>query len=127
VDPDAPAVSVTVPAAPGYVHVLRTVTAGVAARVGWRLDAIDDLRLAVDEAAARVLAAGPASELRLQIIRDGARVGIVVGSNANPGAWPPNDPANALSLEILSALAADVAFEVVDGGPVARFTAGDSA
>ena len=124
-DPDAPAVSVTVPATPGYVHVLHTVAGGVAARVGWRLDAIDDLRLAVDEAAARVLAAGRAGELRLAIEPDGTSIAVEVASDARTDAWPPGDPASALSLQILSALADDVAFELRDGGPAARFTSGD--
>ena len=79
----------------------------------------------MDEAAARVLAAGPAGELRLAIAPDGTELRVVVASDARAGAWPPDDPTSALSIQILSALAGDVVFETRDGGPAARFTSGN--
>ena len=45
----------TVPADGGYLGVLRTATAGLAARLQLRLDEIEDLRIAVDEACAMLL------------------------------------------------------------------------
>jgi serine/threonine-protein kinase RsbW len=45
-------VDLTVPASPAYVAVVRTATAGLAARVDITLDRIEDLRIAVDEACA---------------------------------------------------------------------------
>jgi serine/threonine-protein kinase RsbW len=48
-------VELTVPAAPAYVSVLRTVTASLAARRDFTIDEIDDLRIAVDEASALLL------------------------------------------------------------------------
>ena len=54
-----------VPADPAYLAVLRTATAGLAARLDLTLDEIDDLRIAVDEASALLLAnVGPGDELR---------------------------------------------------------------
>src|SRR5215207_6909482 len=49
-------VLLTVPADGGYLGVLRTATAGLAARLQFTLDEIEDLRIAVDEACAMLLA-----------------------------------------------------------------------
>jgi hypothetical protein len=43
------------PAGPEFVHVLRAVTAAAASRLQVPYDGIEDLRLAVDEASARLL------------------------------------------------------------------------
>ena len=48
-------VEVRLPAESAYVSVLRTVTAGLAARLDFTLDEIEDLRLAIDEACAMLL------------------------------------------------------------------------
>ena len=44
-----------IPADSAYLAVLRTATAGLAARLDFTLDDIEDLRIAVDEACAMVL------------------------------------------------------------------------
>ncbi len=66
-DPIAPGrdqVELRVPASPAYLAVLRTASAGLAARLDLTLDEIEDLRIAVDEACALLLAdAGPGDEL----------------------------------------------------------------
>jgi serine/threonine-protein kinase RsbW len=49
-------VLLAVPADGGYLGVLRTATAGLAARLQFALDEIEDLRIAVDEACAMLLA-----------------------------------------------------------------------
>ncbi len=48
-------VELVVPADPAYLSVLRTATAGLAARLDLTIDEIEDLRIAVDEACALVL------------------------------------------------------------------------
>src|SRR6476660_7128510 len=48
-------VSLRVPADGAYVSVLRTMTAGLAARLDFTVDDIEDLRIAVGEACALVL------------------------------------------------------------------------
>nr|WP_091458475.1 anti-sigma regulatory factor [Micromonospora inyonensis] len=53
---DEDVVHLTVPADGGYLSVLRTATAGLAARLQFALDEIEDLRIAVDEACAMLLA-----------------------------------------------------------------------
>jgi serine/threonine-protein kinase RsbW len=52
-------VELRVPADPAYLAVLRTATAGLAARLDLTLDEIEDLRIAVDEACALVLGPQP--------------------------------------------------------------------
>ncbi|MDM4720592.1 anti-sigma regulatory factor [Micromonospora sp. WMMA1363] len=56
IDDDDDVVHLTVPADGGYLGVLRTATAGLAARLQFALDEIEDLRIAVDEACAMLLA-----------------------------------------------------------------------
>jgi serine/threonine-protein kinase RsbW len=57
-------VSVRLPAASAYLSVLRTATAGLAARLDFTLDEIEDLRIAVDEACAMLLSqAVPGTDL----------------------------------------------------------------
>jgi serine/threonine-protein kinase RsbW len=50
-----PDVELRIPAESAYLAVLRTATAGLAARLDFTLDDIEDLRIAVDEACAMVL------------------------------------------------------------------------
>ncbi len=45
-------VSIRIPASPEFLQVVRLVTSGLAARVGFTLDDIEDLKIAVDELAA---------------------------------------------------------------------------
>ncbi|MGH3327792.1 MAG: anti-sigma regulatory factor [Streptomycetales bacterium] len=49
-------VQIRLPAEGAYLSVLRTTTAGLAARLDFTLDEIEDLRIAVDEACALLLA-----------------------------------------------------------------------
>jgi serine/threonine-protein kinase RsbW len=49
------AVEIRLPADSAYLSVLRTATAGLAARLNFTLDEIEDLRIAVDEACAMLL------------------------------------------------------------------------
>jgi serine/threonine-protein kinase RsbW len=48
-------VSLRIPADSAYLTILRTATAGLAARLDFTLDDIEDLRIAVDEACALIL------------------------------------------------------------------------
>lgn len=58
---DADIIELTVPALNGYLAVVRTATAGLAARLSFTLDEIEDLRIAVDEACVMLLSLpGPA-------------------------------------------------------------------
>src|SRR6202790_1022411 len=67
-------VTIRMPAEGAYLSVLRTATAGLAARLDFTLDEIEDLRIAVDEACAILLQkAVPGSGLTCRFeLRDGA-------------------------------------------------------
>ncbi|MBV9291007.1 MAG: anti-sigma factor [Frankiales bacterium] len=69
------------PAAGAYLSVLRTATAGLASRLDFTLDEIEDLRIAVDEACAMLLSqAVPGADLecQFQIGADSMRVAVSV-------------------------------------------------
>jgi serine/threonine-protein kinase RsbW len=53
-------VVLTVPAETSYVSLVRTAASAVCAQADFTLDALDDLKLAVDEACALAIAAAPA-------------------------------------------------------------------
>ena len=72
-------VSVKLPAASAYLSVLRTATAGLAARLDFTLDEIEDLRIAVDEACAMLLSeAVPGTDLTAEFELTGQEMQIRV-------------------------------------------------
>jgi len=74
-------VVLTLPASSAYLSVLRTVTAGLAARLDFTLDEIEDLRIAVDEACAMLLAdAAPEAELSCRFQLESGRIRVDVTS-----------------------------------------------
>jgi serine/threonine-protein kinase RsbW len=78
---DDDVVLLTVPADGGYLGVLRTATAGLAARLHFALDEIEDLRIAVDEACAMLLAIATRSadlECRFAVSHDALTVAVTV-------------------------------------------------
>lgn len=119
-------VTVSVPARPDFVHVLRSVVASVAARAKFTFDAIDDLRLAVDEACGQLLAfPGEATVLTVTIGIDGeGGLDVVASTDADIAAegWPPEGAERTLTWQVLSALADEARFERVGEGPGLRLT-----
>ncbi|MFF0657111.1 MULTISPECIES: ATP-binding protein [Micromonospora] len=78
---DDDVVHLTVPADGGYLGVLRTATAGLAARLQFALDEIEDLRIAVDEACAMLLAIATRDaelECRFAVTEDALTVEVTV-------------------------------------------------
>jgi serine/threonine-protein kinase RsbW len=95
----------TVPADAALVQLLRTVVAGVGARTGLTYDAIDDLRLAVQEAAGQVLAVSTESAaltLTVDVIDDGLE--LQLSTDAALGDWPPPAVERSLPWAILTTL-----------------------
>ena len=117
-------VTVRVPAEPDFVHVLRSVVATIAARAELTFDEIDDLRLAVDEACAQLLALpSAATTLALHISpADGGGLVVVATIDAEVRVWPPEGAERTLTWQVLAALADDARFEEVDGRPALRLT-----
>ncbi len=83
-------VEVRLPAAGAYLSVLRTATAGLAARLDFTLDEIEDLRIAVDEACAILLqqAVRVGAQLRLPARRRLARGHRVGADHGRSRAFP---------------------------------------
>ncbi len=71
--PEPTTISLTVPASPSSIAIVRTVAATVAGRLEVPYDTVDDLRIAVAEACNRILTSAPhAAELRLDVEWDEA-------------------------------------------------------
>jgi serine/threonine-protein kinase RsbW len=114
-------VVLAVPAAGAYLGVLRTATAGLAARLQFTLDEIEDLRIAVDEACAMLLPiATPEAELSCRFtVTDDA---LMVETSVPTTSTGPKLPAQSFSWQVLSALADDVDAVVNDGQAAIRLT-----
>lgn len=106
-------VRVRMPADGAYLSVLRTATAGLAARLDFTLDEIEDMRIAVDEACAMVLSqAIPGSHLEcvFSLGQDEMTVSVSVRCLA------PRVPAgDTFAWTVLSALAGSVDAQVGPG------------
>jgi len=99
-------VKVTLPAEGAYLSVLRTATAGLAARLDFTLDEIEDLRIAVDEACAMLLAqAIPGTNLECAFDLDTDQMSITVSVVAAEPQMPAKDT---FAWTVLSALAGTV-------------------
>lgn len=100
------AVEIRLPADSAYLSILRTATAGLAARLDFTLDEIEDLRIAVDEACAMLLpqAIGSAQlTCRFRLTPPALEVTVTVPTTH--GAPPERDT---FSWTVLSALAGNV-------------------
>jgi serine/threonine-protein kinase RsbW len=116
-------VVVSVPARADFVHVLRSVTASVAARVDFPYDAIDDLRLAVDEACAQLLPVGSeGSTLTLRMTPTEEGLELVAMIDARGIDWPPPGAEDSISWRLMSALADEAQFERGGDGPAIHLT-----
>lgn len=109
---------VSVPARADFVHILRSVAASVAARLDLPYDAIDDLRLAVDEACAQLLSVGSgASALTLRMTPTEERLELMASIDAEGVDWPPPDAEESLPWRLMSTLADAARFEQGENGP----------
>jgi serine/threonine-protein kinase RsbW len=112
-------VQITVPARAEFLHVVRTVVGSVAARHDLTIDAIEDLRIAVDEACAQLLAAR-GSQVVVEITPNGQGVEAVCSTDADVAAWPPEGIEHSLAAQVLQGLADSVAWERTAAGPAVR-------
>jgi len=105
-----------VPTTPDLLRLVRVVASGLASRLGFSIDAIDDVRLAVDELCWTVASrSGATSSLAVRfVIVDGS---FTVEGRVRPGPGDTSDgrQLTALSQRILNTLVADYALlEPVD-------------
>jgi anti-sigma regulatory factor (Ser/Thr protein kinase) len=112
-------VSVSVPATPNAIDVLRSVAGVVAGRTPMGFDRVDDLRLAVTEAAGRLIqAAGATGTIREVVsIEDGAvRIDLTM-PEADIGRWPIGPNIDPFSWVVIDTLADHAAESMTDDGP----------
>jgi len=112
----------------GFLPLLRTMAASVAARLNFSYEAIDDLRLAVYEAGAFLLGLGtgesrlfmrirmPGPEGRLEVTLS---ISSPAGSSAGPQ-WPPPGLETTLAWKILTGLTDGAEFFFDDQAPAIR-------
>lgn len=118
---DRDAIVVSVPPRAEFVHVLRAVTAAVASRLQVPYDAIEDLRLAVDEASARLLMLRAETHvLTLRLEPHADRLEIVVYVDASVTEWPAPGLEETLAWKVLVALVDAVRPEMDRDGPSIR-------
>ncbi len=110
-------VIVTVPSGGDFVSLLRSVTAGVAARLDVQYDTIEDLCLAVDEACAHLLRnGGPASTFTLAIGSSDGAIEMVVRIDGRPVRWPSEGATQGFAWQVLTALVDEASFDRSDSG-----------
>jgi serine/threonine-protein kinase RsbW len=105
-DPVEDTVEIRLPADSAYLAVLRTATAGLAARLNFTLDEIEDLRIAVDEACAMLLPhsiVGAQLSCRFRLTAETLEVTVTIATA--DGQLPQKDT---FSWTVLTALAGDV-------------------
>jgi serine/threonine-protein kinase RsbW len=101
-----PDVELRLPAESAYVAVLRMTTAGLAARLDFTLDDIEDLRMAVGEACALVLDnADPHGDLHAHFDLSDGSIRVSVSADATTDAEPDAD---SFGWQVLTALTSEV-------------------
>ena len=111
---DSPAdVELRLPADNAYVSVLRTTSAGLAARLDFTLDDIEDLRMAVGEACALVLpAAEDGTDMTCRFYMRSGLLTVVVSVESRTASTPDPD---SFAWQVLTTLAGDATSAVQDG------------
>lgn len=105
-----PDVELRIPADSAFLAVLRTATAGLAARLDFTLDDIEDLRIAVDEACAIVLPqAREDSDLTCAFDLEPNRLTVAVTAECGAPQAPERD---SFAWTVLAALTSEVQAEV---------------
>ncbi|MEO7804434.1 MAG: hypothetical protein ABIS18_08825 [Actinomycetota bacterium] len=111
-------VSLRVPASPAFVHFLRNHAAGLAASCGFTIDAIDDIRLAIDEAAACLVdRAHETSTFTLEIASADNSLELWISIDHPSHSWPPAGFEFDLAWKVLTGLCDKVSYEIRNQRP----------
>jgi len=106
-------VRLVIPASARYLRLARLTVAGLAGDLGYPVDAIEDLRIAVDELCAAIIDHA-SSDTRLELVYREVDGGIVVeGACAATSEVPPE--LHAVARELLNMLADEYSIGAVDG------------
>ena len=109
-----PLVTLTVPADVRYFRSVRLAVGGLATMVGFDIEAIDDLRIGVDEVCAALAEAGNGEDLRIEVLAaPGER--LRVAGRVPSGDEQPDADRFAFSRQILSVVADSFGYEAEEG------------
>lgn len=108
------------PAAPEFLRISRIMAAGVASRVGFTLDEVEDLRIAIDEVCFSLVGPkGRAGTITLRYLLDGDQLAVEGVGRFTDGL--ANEPAmSALSEQILAAVVDECEMSAGAEGPTFR-------
>ena len=110
------------PALPETLRVLRGVAASVGSGADLPFDRVEELRIAVDEAATLLLAAGAAGSISLEMdAPDGGELHLRLRSDGEVTGWP-GDRERSWGWRVLSELAGEAALSLRGGCPEVTFT-----
>ena len=117
---DPAEVELRLPADGAYVSVLRTLTAGLAARLDFTMDDIEDLRITVSEAAAMVLdEADPGAGLDCRFVLGTRAMALTISTTA---AAPASPDYESFGWQVLATLADEAAIDASRGSYAVRLT-----
>ncbi len=113
--PAGDVVEICIPVDSAYIALLRTAAAGLAARLDFTLDEIDDLRIAVDEACSLLVPdAWPHSALTCRFLMGSSGVEVSVTARQRSGAIPQSS----FAWTVLGALADSSRVDTAANGAV---------
>jgi len=115
-------ITVTVAARPDALHILRVVAASAAALLDLPFDAVDEVRIAVDEAGILLLESSPeADALQLEITTSDGSLVITLGTDLPTTSWPRPGDLGSWSWTVIQGLTVNPRFVSDDGRPRIRF------
>lgn len=115
-------VAIRIPASPAYLHVVRLTAAGLASRLGFTIDEIEDLKIAVDELCAYLTGAqGRQGELEVRFHVHDDRLAIEGSGHFAPGQKVRTDLTE-FSQMILQTVVDSASLQQLDGSPTFSLT-----
>jgi len=116
-------ITVNVAARPDALHILRVVAASAAALPELAFDAVDEVRIAVDEAGILLLDSSPdADALQLEITTSDGSLLITLGTDVPATEWPRPSDRESWSWTVIQGLTVNPRFVSGDDGkPAIRF------
>ena len=107
-------IALRIPAQAEYLHITRAVVGAAALRLDLTYEALDDLRLAVDEAATRLLLT-PGTHIDVRIIPRGRVIEVRLSTDSAREAFPDEEERTALAWTLMDALVDEVEAGASDG------------
>jgi len=114
----APRVHLTIPASARYLRLARLTAAGLAGDLGYPVDAIEDLRIAVDELCAAIIDGVPGAA-SLELVYQELAGSLVVEGRCQTG-HESSPELHGVARELLNMLADEYSIDTVDGARAFR-------